>query len=393
MSNPEGDDPRRQAPPGLGEIFPAFFKVGLTAFGGPAMVSHIRELVVVKKRWLAPDIFQEGIALCQTLPGAIAVNMAAYAGYRCRGIPGMLLAFLGFGLPAFALMLFLSVIYKATRAMPAAEAIFSGLAVVVVAIVAHASLTFGRNSLKAAADFALAVLAALLLFFRVNPFLVILSGGLLGLVLFRLRATEFLRQGRHRPGSCRDAALLLAGFAASMLFLWLAAPGLFELARVMAKIELFAFGGGYTAISLMFHEVVAARDWLDNQTLLDGVALGQLTPGPILNTATFIGYFVSGLAGAIVATLGIFFPGLILVAGALPLFDRLRSSAFFPRFIRGVIACFVGLLLFVTVKFALAISWDLRHLLLLLASFAALVLKVDLLFVVAGAGLASYLLF
>ncbi len=392
MSSPEGE--RARAGPSPGQIFSAFFRIGLTAFGGPAMVSHIRELVVAKRGWLSPELFQEGIALCQALPGAIAVNVAAYAGYRCGGIPGLLAAFFGFGLPAFGLMLLLSVLYRATRALPSVEAIFSGLAVVVVAIVLHATLVFGRNSLRSVADFGLALLAALLLLLRVSPFLVILTGGLLGIVFFRLRASELCwEERRHRRGSYRDAALLLVVFLAFLLLLWPLAPTLFALAWVMAKIELFAFGGGYTAVSLLFHEVVTVRGWLVNQTLLDGVALGQLTPGPILNTATFIGYLVSGLPGAIVATLGIFWPGLVLVAGVLPIFDRIRGSVLFPRIIRGIVACFVGLLLFVAVKFALAIGWEGKRLLLLLASFCALFLKVELLWVVAGAGLASYLFF
>ncbi|HIJ80036.1 MAG: chromate efflux transporter [Desulfobulbaceae bacterium] len=392
MSNPEGKNCEKSAP-GHGELFRAFFKIGLTAFGGPAMINHIRELVVDRKGWLSETTFKDGIAICQTLPGAIVVNMAAYAGYRCRGISGMLLSFVGFSLPAFGLMVLLSVIYQASRALPAVEAIFSGLGVVVVSIVAYATFTFGQKSLKSLPDYGLAILASLLLLVKLNPFLVILTGGLLGLLLFRLQPGEYLSEDQHRRGSYQDAVILLTLFLLGLGFLWLVRRDLFDLAWVMAKIELFAFGGGYTAITLMFHEVVEVRSWMDNQTLLDGVALGQLTPGPILNTSTFIGFLVSGFAGAVAATLGIFFPGLIMVAAILPIFDRLRSSAFFPRIIRGIIACFVGLLLYVTIKFGAAISWDPKHLALLLIALAALYKKVDLFIVVAGAGLISYFFF
>jgi len=393
MSSPDAGKTSLSQAPGPWEIFSVFFKLGLTAFGGPAMITHIRESVVEKKGWLSDTSFKDGIAICQTLPGAIAVNVASYAGYRTKGITGLLLSFLGFSLPAFGLMVFLSIIYKETRAMPAADAIFTGLAVVVISIIGHATMTFGRQGLKTPADYGLAVMSALLLFLNTNPFLVIMLGGGLGIFLFRQYPRENLPTDTYKRGSFRDAALLLTGFAGVLLLLWLTSPNLFELGRVMAKIELFAFGGGYTAITLMFHEVVEARSWMDHQTLLDGVALGQLTPGPILNTATFIGYFTNGFTGAVIGTLGIFFPGLILVVGVLPIFDRLRGSAFFPRIIRGIIACFVGLLLYVTIKFAVAVNWEIKHLLLLIASFGALYKKVDLLWVVGCAGLASYFLF
>jgi chromate transporter len=304
----------------------------------------------------------------------------------------MLAAFAGFTLPAFVLMLMLSVIYVKTRSLPLMNSLFSGLEVIVVGIVAHATATFGRKTLRSGRDVALALAGAALLALKLNPFLVIVATACAGIILFREAGAQTVRPVQVPGVLNRDAFTLSGIFALSLLALWIVDRKLFDLAWVMAKIELFAFGGGYTALTLMFHEIVEARQWLDHQALIDGIALGQITPGPIMITAAFIGYKVSGFAGALVGTLAIFIPGLVLIVTVLPFFDRLRANPFFFRAIRGIVSCFVGLLLFVTVKFALAVNWDWRHLLLLAASMGSLFAKVDILYVVLGGAVLSLLL-
>ena len=387
-SNPEPGEAR----PTVFEVFMSFLKLGLTAFGGPAMVTYVKALAVDRKRWLDEETFGQGIALCQTLPGAIAVNVASYAGYRARGFCGMLAAFAGFTLPAFLLILALSLIYVKTRSLPVMNSLFSGLEVIVVGIVAHATATFGRKTLRSGSDVVLALAGAALLSLKLNPFLVILTTACAGIILFRQPGAQTGRPVQGPGVVNRDALTLFGLFSLCLLGLWIVDRKLFDLAWVMAKIELFAFGGGYTALTLMFHEIVEARQWLDNQTLIDGIALGQITPGPILITAAFIGYMVAGFAGALVGTLAVFMPGLILIVTILPLFDRLRANPLFLRAIRGTVSCFVGLLLFVTIKFALTVHWDWRHLLLLAAASGTLFAKVDILYVVLGGAVVSVLL-
>ena len=156
---------------------------------------------------------------------------------------------------------------------------------------------------------------------------------------------------------------------------------------------MFAFGGGFASVPLMFHEIVGVRNWMDSQTFMNGIVLGQVTPGPIVITATFIGYMLSGLFGGIIATLGIFLPSFMLVVAVSPYFDHLRTSPYFNKIIGGVLCSFVGLLLTVTIRFALNVHWDLFHTLLASGALVALLLKVDILWVVVIGAIISALVF
>jgi chromate transporter len=179
----------------------------------------------------------------------------------------------------------------------------------------------------------------------------------------------------------------------TMVFLFLADRRLFSLASIMLRIDLFAFGGGFASVPLMLHEIVDAKHWLDSKTFMDGIALGQVTPGPIVITATFVGYQVSGLLGAVVATLGIFTPSFILLMASVPYLDRLQESALFRRALRGALVCFVGLLLSVSVRFALSASWSVPSVIMACLAFFALRFRVDILWVVLGGALFSAIVF
>ena len=134
--------------PSLFLLFASFLRMGVTAFGGPAMIAYIRKRVVGEKKWLDPDSFQDGVALCQTIPGATVMQMAAYIGLKLQGVRGAVVSFVGFGLPAFLFMSVLSAAYARTHELPAVVSIFSGLQAVIVAVVANATVSFGRASLK-----------------------------------------------------------------------------------------------------------------------------------------------------------------------------------------------------------------------------------------------------
>jgi chromate transporter len=164
---------------------------------------------------------------------------------------------------------------------------------------------------------------------------------------------------------------------------------LFELAWLMTKTDLFAFGGGFASLPLMFHQVVEVHSWLDARTFLDGIALEQITPGPIVITATFIGYMLHGPVGAVIAIVSVFLPSFLLVLGVAPYFDRLRSRPAFNHALRGVLGSFVGLLLSVAFRLAMNVSWDPKRITIALAALAALLLKVDVIWVVAAGVLAS----
>ncbi len=378
--------------PPLLALFRSFLVLGLTAFGGPAMVAYIRQMAVQKKRWLDGDAFDSGVALCQAIPGATAMQTAAYVGLRVRGVAGAAASFVGFGLPAFVLMLVLSALYARTHELPIVVSAFSGLRAIIVALVANATVSFGRSSLKHWPHVLLAALSAALFIWETNPFLVIVLAGLVAMVIVPASQTTpgVLLVPTRQPmrHTTKPVIALLAAAAVIFLGLWATQRHLFDLAALMSRIDLFAFGGGFSSVPLMFHEVVEVHRWLDGPTLLNGIVLGQVTPGPIVITATFIGYLLAGLAGGVTATMAVFMPSFLILIATAPYFERMRSSRLFNKIIAGVLCSFVGLLLVVTARFAEAVTWDSVHLLLGVGSFAALRLKVNVAWaVIIGAGL------
>jgi chromate transporter len=391
--DPNVPDSQAAAVPSLSALLLAFLRLGVTAFGGPAMIAHIRDLAVVRRRWVDDAAFQTGVALCQTIPGATAMQTAAYVGLRTRGFLGGLSAYVGFGLPAFCLLLSLTAVYRQVQWLPVTVALFGGLRPVVVALIANAAWSFARISIKNWRAAVLSGAAATALMFPVNPILVIASCGLAG--------TWFLADARSHvvpPPSTLGIGdvvrptvglVLVAGAAVALLF-WLD-RGLFDLAATMMRVDLVAFGGGFASVPLMQHEVVDAHRWVTARTFMDGIALGQVTPGPIVITATFVGYIVRGVPGAFVATASVFLPSFVLVALVGPYFDRLQRLARFRGATRGALVSFVGLLAAVTLRFVFATSWTIETAILAVAALAAFRLRVDVLWIVLGAALLSLL--
>ena len=380
-------------PPSLSRLFSSFLRLGTTAFGGPAMIAHIRELAVEREHWLDKVAFQEGVALCQTIPGATAMQVAAYVGLRARGVRGATTSYLGFGLPAFLLMTALSVLYSRTHSLPVVVAAFSGLQAIIVAIVANAAVSFGKNSLTRWQQGVVALMAAGAFWLAVHPVLILIIAALLSLVLNNGQPGIQQENRTPLPSTTLPLFSLLAATAAGFALLVFFRHDLAQLALLMARIDLIAFGGGFASVPLLFHEIVETRAWLDAPTFLDGIALGQLTPGPIVITATFVGYLLHGLTGAFIATVAMFLPSLLLLIGTAPYFARLCASPLFKRGVDGVLCSFVGLLGTVTIRLALHVHWDWPHLLLAGAAFVALFKKIDLLWVVLAGATVAMLLF
>jgi chromate transporter len=381
--------------PSLEKLFVSFLRLGLTAFGGPAMLAHIKQMSVKHNRWLDEETFKDGIVLCQSIPGATAMQIVAYIGLKVRGVRGALASYIGFGLPAFVLMLFLSVAYTASRSLHHVAALMSGLQVIVVAIVAHATYAFGRELRRSYKSLIVAALSAVLLLRGISPFALIVGAAIAGVVLFRGVgiAPSSVVDGRPIRSVLKQVTLLVLFVIAGLAALYLFDGKLFVLSALMLKINLFAFGGGFSSIPLIFHEIVSVKGWMDSKTLMDGMALGQVTPGPIVITATFIGYLLFGFAGAIVATIAMFTPSFLVLLLAAPYFDRLKSSALFSGASKAIVASFVGLLLFVTIRFAADVPWDLTRVMLGLTALIALFRKVDILYVVLVGAVISILVF
>jgi chromate transporter len=375
-------NPEKKTPP-LADLFFSFLRLGLTAFGGPAMVAYIADLSVKRKKWLDQETFKEGTVLCQSLPGATAMQVTAYVGLRVGGLSGALLAYIGFGLPAFFFMTILSLLYTVSHDLHWVTSIFAGLQVIVVSLVAMATYTFGKTSIKRSADVIIAAASAVAFGFSVSPFLIIIGASIAGIALLwgKTPSPSASIQTKQRLSITRVTVLLLPVLTGLGL-LYLMNTNLFKLALLMLKTDLFAFGGGFSSLPLMLQQVVHVQKWMDSKTFMDGIALGQITPGPIVITATFVGLLTNGFLGALVATLGIFTPSFILLVFAAPFFDRLKQSRLFKSASRGISSSFVGLLIFVTIKFAVTVHWDLIRIILVSATTVALFRKVDILYVV-----------
>lgn len=381
------------ARPSAVALFVAFFRLGLTAFGGPAMVAYIRELAIDRKQWLDDRCFQNGVALCQSIPGATAMQTAAYVGLRSAGFWGGLASYVGFGLPAFVLMAVLAATYSQTHDLRLVNSAFQGLQVIVVALVANATLTFGRSSVRNWRDASLAIGAAVFLSLRGSPIVAIVAAAGLGLLLNRpveprrhvpTRA-NIVSAPQHAWSAFALCALVLAG----LTVLWVSDRRLGELAGVMLKVDIFAFGGGFASVPLMLNEAVDVHHWMDSHTFMDGIVLGQATPGPIVITATFVGYHVAGFAGAVVGTVSIFAPSFIVLVATMPYFDRLQESPMFRRAMRGVLLSFVGLLLSTTIRFGAAATWSVPAVILAVLAFLALRFKANVAWIVLVGGIIS----
>ncbi|MBI2232002.1 MAG: chromate efflux transporter [Deltaproteobacteria bacterium] len=280
-------------------------------------------------------------------------------------------------------MVGLSAFYVRFHALPSVVSLFNGLQAIIVAIVANAAVSFGKASLKSLRDGMIAVIAAVMFALKVSPILVILSAALSGLLLMRKNSPPDLgARSETDSGSTRPFLIIGSVAAFALVVLFFSERKLFDLAVIMLRIDLFAFGGGFASVPLMLHEIVEVRSWIDDQTFLDGIALGQVTPGPIVITAAFVGYMVYGIIGSVVATISVFLPSFLIVIGTVPAMGRVRRSVYFTGVFGAILCSFVGLLLSVTFRFASGIAWDVPRALLAIAGFIALLLRTEIIWLV-----------
>ena len=376
--------------PSYFELFLSFFWIGLTGFGGLAMTAHIRRHIVDTRKWMDGSTFDSGLALCQLIPGAIVMQLSAYIGLKLKGVRGAIVSFVGFGLPAFLIMFILSVLYKQSKNISGVEAVLSGLRVIIVAIVANAAYIFGKRNFKNVNDWLIAVISAGLFLTKLNPVLVLLVASLLGLVLTKKEPVPSGKFSRAR--TFRFFLILLLVVIVCSTILFFVNREYFTLATMMLRIDLFSFGGGLAAMPMMYHELVELFHWFDEKTFMDGVILGQVTPGSIIIAATFFGYMHFGIVGSILATICVFTPSFLILMGIIPFFDKLSSYPQFNKVINGILCSFVGLLAVVTYRFTDGIHWDLANVIFTLVAFGLLLRKVDVIWVIVGGVLLSLLM-
>ena len=376
-----------------------FLKLGATAYGGPAMIGQIKQTAVNQYGWLKEEEFLRGMALCQLVPGATMVQMVTYIGYRLGGFRGAFVSAAAFILPAFVALVILSALYFNLQTLPFIHALFKGLGAIVVAIVLNSSITLGKSILNNWKTIVISVLSFFGFFFRLNVLLIFGLAGAVALLLHpkgnRSKAppTESLNQEEGKGRDLLPLGLLAVSISAAMVITYLINPNLTLLCLRLSKIGALAFGGGFTMIPLIQYEVVDQFQWLSTREFLDGIALGQVTPGPIMITATFIGYKLSGLLGAFMATVGIFSPSFFILILLIPYYDRLKGVEIVRTIERGILGSFIGMLGLVLYNFGRATFADVPSVMFTLAAFLALRKKIDLPYILLAGAILSILVF
>jgi len=347
MHAPNSEEPKEPTPQAsLAEVAALFLRLGFTAFGGPAAhIALMEHEVVVRRKWLTHARFLDLLGAANLIPGPSSTEMALYIGYTQAGWAGIVLGGVCFILPAALMTLALAWAYVRFGRLPQIGGVLYGVKPVVIAIIVQAIWKLGRTALKSW-PYALVGLIALVVAAATGRTISVLLGtGIAMCIVLRLR------DSRARVDAVRmvlPSKGLLALPAAAI-----AAVSLTSLFLVFLKIGALVFGSGYVLLAFLKAELVDQRHWLTNAQLLDAVAVGQITPGPVFTTATFIGYVLAGFSGAALATTAIFLPGFLLVAASGPLVAPLRRSAMAGYFLDGVNLAALALMTVVT--------WQLGH--------------------------------
>lgn len=378
--------------PSVWTIFKGFFVVGATAYGGPAMMPAMRTEVVDKRRFVSREEFRLGLGLCQIIPGGTLMQLAAYIGLKLRGLPGALAGYLGFSAPAFLLITLLSSFYSGTRDAPLAQAVYSGLKVVVLAICLMSCLDFIKRFAPTRRHQAFTAGAAAL--FLTGAGIVPIVGGaaLLGMFFLDPGPAPEPGDGQDTTGALRLAlvmgAVMLLGLGALFVFDRL----LFQIAVSMIKVDMLAFGG-FGIFPVMYAEVVEHRGWIDESTFIEGMAVAQVTPGPSMLASAFMGYMVRGVPGAIVASVSIFGASFVVALAASHYRDRIVGSRRTRQALAGVLATLGGMIVAVSWTLAKAVPWGWQSTLLLVVTLAALAKKVPVYWIVPAAAVVSMFLY
>lgn len=322
------------------EVVQLFLRLGLTAFGGPAAhIAIMRDEVVKRRKWVSEQEFLDLFGAANLIPGPTSTEMAIYLGFRRVGWIGLVLGGVCFILPAMLITLILAWVYVQYGTTPIASGVLYGIVPVVIAIIAKALWTMSRSAVKGWLTGVLGLAVVGFYFLGANILVLLLAAGLAAML------GENLPKLRQPPPvgifSPMIGLNLLSGsvpFSLALLFL------------TFLKIGAILYGSGYVLVAFLHTDLVQNLGWLTDRQLFDAIAVGQITPGPLFTTATFIGYVLGGVPGALLATAGIFLPSFAFVGITSLFVQRLRDSTWLGGFLDGVNAASLGLMLGVTLQ-------------------------------------------
>jgi chromate transporter len=330
------------------ELARLFLWLGTIGFGGPAAhLALIEDETVHRRKWLSPEAFVDLVGLTNLIPGPNSTEMAMAVGYRHAGWPGLVVAGLSFIGPAAAITVALAWAYVQFGSLPGVVALLAGTGPAVVAVMVVGLIRMGRTALRSWPPFIVALLVAGLALAGIDPFVLLVSGAICGLAW-----------GWWRPAVTVIVAIFADRATAAALAVVAEPrqqPGLGDIATFFLKIGSILYGSGYVLIALL-RTLVSPLAWLTERQLLDSVAAGQVTPGPVLTTATFIGYLLGGPLGALVATVAIFLPAFVFVSMLEPVLGRFAPSPRARRFLDVINATAIGLMAAVSIELARSLS-------------------------------------
>jgi chromate transporter len=317
------------------EIALLFLRLGATAFGGPAAhIALMQEEVVRRRQWISSEEFLDLLGATQLIPGPNSTELAIHLGHRRGGAAGLVIAGACFILPAALLTLLLSWMYVRYGRLPSAAGALYGIKPVIIAVVLQAISALARTAVRSTRLAIIGAAAAAAAALRANEILVLLVAGASAVSLGPPRQGG--ASNERSAATARSGMLVATGGTAWSLAGSALAPTVSSIFLVFAKIGSVLFGSGYVLLAFLRADLVEHRHWLTEAQLLDAIAAGQLTPGPVFTTATFVGYLIAGTGGAVAATAGIFAPAFVFVALSAPLVAKLRTSRVAGSFLDGV---------------------------------------------------------
>ena len=358
------------------EIATTLFRLGATSYGGPAIMGFMQAELQARRKWVTKERFLEGLAIANMVPGATATQLGIFLAYARGGWWGGLLGGVAFVLPAFVIMLALTVAYASFGVTPLARSALYGLGPVVIGLFAIALYRLGRTAATTVPEAIIGIAAAAaLITTRLGIVAILVLAGCAGLFLF-CRGPSAARV-RSVAALLFVAALSLAVWGSTSASLaasseWTPDPkNLVHLGLFFLKVGAFTIGGGLTMIAFIQDQVVGQFGWLTPREFIDGLALGQLTPGPVLMIAAYVGYKLAGIGGAVVAAAAAFLPSFVIMLAILPILDRVRQLAWMKAVMRGMSPAVIGVLAVSLVRLSPAAVPDPLALLILIGTIAA----------------------
>ncbi|MBI3923233.1 MAG: chromate efflux transporter [Armatimonadetes bacterium] len=349
-------------PQRLFELLTLFLKLGLIGFGGPAThIATIEEEVVTRRQWMTPQHYLDLVGATNLIPGPNSTEIAIYVGFVRAGYPGLVVAGVGFIFPAVVITTAFAMAYLRFGSIPNVAPFLDGIKPAVLAVIFAAMLRFGQKAVKSWRLALLGLLVALYSMLGLNEVIALLSGGFIGMIW--LRASDGKSHNGEKTGAAVGSLALVSTLKSAKAWagpLAVAVGGgivgvpLWKLGLFFLKVGSVMYGTGYVLVAFLEGGLVHDYGWLTQKQLLDAIAIGQFTPGPLLSTATFIGYLLSGFPGAVIATIGIFLPSFLFVALLNPLVPRLRNSVWTSVFMDAVNVSAIALMATVTIKLGCA---------------------------------------